>query len=77
MDQRQQKLLLSIACCPTLTSQRICQEFETIREKALSVPANTEDMTEMITYVTDIKANGVAVLQEKIKVSSRHHIDPH
>uniref|UniRef100_A0A8C5ATC2 Dynein, axonemal, heavy chain 12 n=1 Tax=Gadus morhua TaxID=8049 RepID=A0A8C5ATC2_GADMO len=51
------ELLLSIACCPTLTSQRICQEFETIREKALSVPANTEDMTEMITYVTDIKAN--------------------
>ncbi|XP_056445731.1 dynein axonemal heavy chain 12 isoform X2 [Gadus chalcogrammus] len=46
---------------------KICQEFETIREKALSVPANTEDMTEMITYVTDIKANGVALLQEKIK----------
>ncbi|CAL8325422.1 unnamed protein product [Merluccius merluccius] len=45
---------------------QICQEFETIREKALNVPESIEDITEMISYVAHIKTEGIAVLQEKI-----------
>ncbi|XP_056131285.1 dynein axonemal heavy chain 12 [Lampris incognitus] len=44
----------------------ICREFETIQERALKVPENTEDMTEMIAYITYTKTEGIAVLHEKI-----------
>ncbi|XP_067448608.1 dynein axonemal heavy chain 12 [Thunnus thynnus] len=46
---------------------QICSEFETIREKALQVPENTEDMTQMRDYITFIKTKGTAQLNEKIK----------
>ncbi|XP_071374585.1 dynein axonemal heavy chain 12 [Centroberyx affinis] len=45
---------------------QICREFETIKEKALTVPENTEDMTQMIAYISDTKTNGIAKLNEKI-----------
>uniref|UniRef100_A0A4W6E1U6 Dynein axonemal heavy chain 12 n=1 Tax=Lates calcarifer TaxID=8187 RepID=A0A4W6E1U6_LATCA len=46
---------------------QICSEFETIRKKALKVPENTEDMTQMIDYINFIKTKGIAELSEKIK----------
>uniref|UniRef100_A0A4W6E1J2 Dynein axonemal heavy chain 12 n=1 Tax=Lates calcarifer TaxID=8187 RepID=A0A4W6E1J2_LATCA len=49
---------------------QICSEFETIRKKALKVPENTEDMTQMIDYINFIKTKGIAELSEKIKVNT-------
>ncbi|XP_071332600.1 dynein axonemal heavy chain 12 [Trachinotus anak] len=46
---------------------QICSEFETIREKALKVPENTEDMTQMIDYIKFTKTTGIDELNEKIK----------
>ncbi|XP_040909250.1 dynein heavy chain 12, axonemal [Toxotes jaculatrix] len=46
---------------------QICSEFETVREKALKVPENTEDMTQMVEYTNFTKTKGIAELNEKIK----------
>ncbi|XP_061590831.1 dynein axonemal heavy chain 12 [Cololabis saira] len=45
----------------------ICSEFETIRQKALEVPENTEDIAQMEEYITFTKTKGIAALEEKIK----------
>lgn len=50
--------------------QRICSEFETITEKALKVPENTEDMTQMVDYINFTKTKGITELNEKIKVNN-------
>ncbi|XP_046897139.1 dynein axonemal heavy chain 12 [Hypomesus transpacificus] len=52
-------------------SLQICQEFETIKEKALKVPETTEDMTEMIAYISHIKTKGIQELNAKIMET--HH----
>ncbi|XP_062316503.1 dynein axonemal heavy chain 12 [Osmerus eperlanus] len=52
-------------------SLQICQEFETIKEKALKVPETTEDMTEMIAYISHIKTKGIEELNAKIMET--HH----
>lgn len=36
----------------------------------MKVPENTEDMTQMIDYITFIKTKGIAQLNEKIMVSN-------
>uniref|UniRef100_A0A8D3AAF5 Dynein axonemal heavy chain 12 n=1 Tax=Scophthalmus maximus TaxID=52904 RepID=A0A8D3AAF5_SCOMX len=46
---------------------QICSEFETIGEKALKVPENTEDMTQMLDFIQFTKTEGIAELNEKIK----------
>ncbi|XP_023257599.1 dynein heavy chain 12, axonemal [Seriola lalandi dorsalis] len=46
---------------------QICSEFEIIREKALKVPENTEDMTQMVDYINFTKTTGIAELNAKIK----------
>uniref|UniRef100_A0A3B4Z7I9 Dynein axonemal heavy chain 12 n=1 Tax=Stegastes partitus TaxID=144197 RepID=A0A3B4Z7I9_9TELE len=45
---------------------QICNDFETIREKALKVPENTEEMAEMDEYINFTKTKGTTELQEKI-----------
>uniref|UniRef100_A0A3Q1B603 Dynein axonemal heavy chain 12 n=1 Tax=Amphiprion ocellaris TaxID=80972 RepID=A0A3Q1B603_AMPOC len=63
---------------------QICNEFETIREKALKVPENTEQMAEMDEYINFTKTKGSAELTEKIKEAhcrldyllNAHIIDP-
>ncbi|KAF7662821.1 hypothetical protein LDENG_00225550 [Lucifuga dentata] len=45
---------------------QICSEFETIRERALTEPENTEDITHMINYIEVTKTKGIAELNEKI-----------
>ncbi|XP_019944293.2 dynein axonemal heavy chain 12 [Paralichthys olivaceus] len=45
----------------------ICSEFETIRETALKVPENTEDMAQMAGYVHFTKTKSIAELNDKIK----------
>lgn len=49
---------------------RICKEFETMKEKALNPPVATEDMTEMILYISHAKTEGIEELNNKIFVSS-------
>ncbi|KAG7518207.1 dynein heavy chain 12, axonemal [Solea senegalensis] len=48
---------------------QICSEFETIREKALKVPEDTEDLTQMMDYILSTKTEGIAGLKEKIQKS--------
>ncbi|KAK2851543.1 hypothetical protein Q5P01_007819 [Channa striata] len=63
----------------------ICSEFEAIKEKALQVPENIEDMANMIDYVNFTKTKGIAELNEKIKEAycrlvyllDVHMIEPH
>ncbi|XP_029912440.1 dynein heavy chain 12, axonemal [Myripristis murdjan] len=50
---------------------QICHEFETIKEKALTVPDNTEDMIQMVAYIRNAKTNAIAKLNEKIKETYR------
>ncbi|KAM3869140.1 dynein axonemal heavy chain 12-like [Diretmus argenteus] len=45
---------------------QIHHEFETIKKKALTVPKNIEDMTQMIAYISDTKTKVIAKLNEKI-----------
>ncbi|KAM6924384.1 dynein axonemal heavy chain 12 [Xenentodon cancila] len=45
----------------------ICSEFETIRQKALEVPENTDDIARMVEYITFTKTKGIPALKEKIK----------
>uniref|UniRef100_A0A3Q1GHE1 Uncharacterized protein n=1 Tax=Acanthochromis polyacanthus TaxID=80966 RepID=A0A3Q1GHE1_9TELE len=63
---------------------QICNEFETIREKALKVPESTDEMAEMDGYINFMKTKGSAELTEKIKEAhcrldyllDAHVIDP-
>lgn len=49
--------------------QRICSEFESIRDIVLKIPENTDDMTQIIDYINFTKTKGIAELNEKIKVN--------
>ncbi|KAG7262165.1 hypothetical protein CRUP_003827 [Coryphaenoides rupestris] len=62
------KAFAQIIVARLVRDHRFCQEFETIRETALRLPENTEEMTEMIAYIAHVKSKGIAVLQEKIMV---------
>lgn len=53
-----------------LSLQRICSEFETIRENALKVPETTDAMTQLIDYIKFIKTKGIEELNEKIQVTN-------
>ncbi|XP_066529410.1 dynein axonemal heavy chain 12 [Hoplias malabaricus] len=50
---------------------QICEEFETIRDKALKLPETTEDMTEMIAYIDHAKTKGTEELSSKIMETHR------
>uniref|UniRef100_A0A803T0M9 Dynein axonemal heavy chain 12 n=1 Tax=Anolis carolinensis TaxID=28377 RepID=A0A803T0M9_ANOCA len=47
---------------------RICDEFETIKVRALKVPQTTEEMMESIVYIDKAKTIGIQQLYERIKV---------
>lgn len=49
--------------------QRICSEFESIREIALKTPENTDDMRQVLDYVHSMKTKGIVELNKKIKVN--------
>uniref|UniRef100_A0A673A977 Dynein axonemal heavy chain 12 n=1 Tax=Sphaeramia orbicularis TaxID=375764 RepID=A0A673A977_9TELE len=44
---------------------QICSEFDIIRKDALKVPANTEEITQMIDYINLTKTKGIPDLQKK------------
>nr|XP_008166211.1 dynein axonemal heavy chain 12 isoform X1 [Chrysemys picta bellii] len=52
-------------------NEKICKEFETIKERALKVPETTEEMMEMIAYVEKAKTTGIQELLIKIKECQR------
>ncbi|MFT7804825.1 dynein heavy chain 12, axonemal [Arapaima gigas] len=66
-----QTLLKHLVATHRMQSQEICQEFETIKAKALRVPDTTEDMMEMISYVEYIKTTGIEELNAKILDTKR------
>jgi len=47
----------------------ICQEFETIAERALQEVATTEELMEMIDYIEEARTNGMRKLNERVVVS--------
>ncbi|XP_021171969.2 dynein heavy chain 12, axonemal [Fundulus heteroclitus] len=51
-------------------NQLICSEFETINNKALEVPENTDAIAQMVDYINFTKTKGVKVLDEKIQEAS-------
>uniref|UniRef100_A0A8C8RTS4 Dynein heavy chain linker domain-containing protein n=1 Tax=Pelusios castaneus TaxID=367368 RepID=A0A8C8RTS4_9SAUR len=48
-------------------NEKICKEFETIRERSLKVPETTEEMMETIAYVEKAKTTGIQELLIRIK----------
>ena len=47
----------------------ICEEFETIAERALQEVATTEELMEMIDYIEEARTNGMRKLNERVIVS--------
>uniref|UniRef100_A0A8B9IQ18 Dynein axonemal heavy chain 12 n=1 Tax=Anser cygnoides TaxID=8845 RepID=A0A8B9IQ18_ANSCY len=45
----------------------VCEQFETIKERALKVPETTEEMMETIAYIKEVKTKGVQDLLLRIK----------
>ncbi|XP_021265333.1 dynein heavy chain 12, axonemal [Numida meleagris] len=48
-------------------NEKICREFEAIKERALKVPESTEEMVETIAYIKEVKAKGIQDLSLRIK----------
>ena len=49
----------------------ICKEFEGIRQRALKVPEDTREMTDMMKFIKDAKTARLVKLNEQIKVRDR------
>ncbi|KAM6256904.1 dynein axonemal heavy chain 12 [Porphyrio hochstetteri] len=52
-------------------NEKICREFEAIKERALKVPETTEEMVETIAYIKKVKTEGIQELLLRIKECSR------
>ncbi|XP_034028529.1 dynein heavy chain 12, axonemal [Thalassophryne amazonica] len=50
-------------------NQQICSDFESIQEKALTVPENADDLAQMIKYISSTKSKAIAELNKKIMES--------
>uniref|UniRef100_A0A669P0P7 Dynein axonemal heavy chain 12 n=1 Tax=Phasianus colchicus TaxID=9054 RepID=A0A669P0P7_PHACC len=48
-------------------NEKICREFEAIKERALKVPESTEEMVETMAYIKEVKAKGIQDLSLRIK----------
>ncbi|XP_039204062.1 dynein heavy chain 12, axonemal isoform X2 [Crotalus tigris] len=65
------KLLDLLACNHREENNMICNEFETIKERALKVPETTEEMMESIAFIDKAKTIGIQKLYERIKECQR------
>ncbi|KAM9785999.1 dynein axonemal heavy chain 12-like [Neosynchiropus ocellatus] len=63
-------LLNEMMCNHRKMNLHICSEFETIRETALKVPENTDDIIELIGYTERTKTQTIALLKEKLTDAS-------
>uniref|UniRef100_A0A8C5R657 Dynein axonemal heavy chain 12 n=1 Tax=Leptobrachium leishanense TaxID=445787 RepID=A0A8C5R657_9ANUR len=52
-------------------NEKVCSEFEMIREHALKVPVTTEDVIEEIEFVEQVKTKRLVELKAQIAVSTR------
>ncbi|NXL48091.1 DYH7 protein, partial [Podilymbus podiceps] len=52
-------------------NEKICSEFEAIKERALKVPETTEEMVETIAYIKKVKTKGIQDLLLRIKECCR------
>lgn len=50
-------------CC------RICQEFSVIRDRALKTPETSEDLMDMMTFITNARNMGMVKLNDRISES--------
>lgn len=55
--------IINVICCS------ICKEFEDIKERALKVPEDTQEMTDMMKFIKDAKTSKLVKLNEQIKAS--------
>ena len=51
--------------------QRICKEFEEIKEKALEIPTSTEQLMTNGEYMTRVKTEIIDELRDKIQITMR------
>ncbi|XP_015730364.1 dynein heavy chain 12, axonemal isoform X3 [Coturnix japonica] len=61
-------------------NEKICREFEAIKERALKVPQSTEEMVETMDYIRDVKVKGIQDLSLRIKECSgqmKYFLDVH
>jgi hypothetical protein len=47
----------------------ICEEFQTIRDRALKPPDSSEDLMEMVKFTQEARTSGMVALNERIKES--------
>ena len=66
-----QSVFKNIPCDDTRFHFSICKEFETIKERALKVPEDSEEMMEMIAYIEKARIGGIKVLSDRIGESVR------
>uniref|UniRef100_A0A8B9Q220 Dynein axonemal heavy chain 12 n=1 Tax=Apteryx owenii TaxID=8824 RepID=A0A8B9Q220_APTOW len=52
-------------------NEKICRDFEAIKERALKVPETTEEMMETMAYIKKAKTKGIQELLLRIKCSQR------
>nr|BAB63022.1 hypothetical protein [Macaca fascicularis] len=64
-------LLNDIASKYRKENERICSEFEAIKEHALKVPETTEEMMDLISYVEKVRTAGIEELILRIQESKR------
>ncbi|XP_026532204.1 dynein heavy chain 12, axonemal [Notechis scutatus] len=65
------KLLDLLASNHREENNKICNEFENIKERALKVPETTEQMMESIAFIDKAKTIGIQKLYERIKECQR------
>jgi len=53
---------------------RICEEFETIAERALREVATTEELIDMIDYIEEARTNGMRKLNQRVIVSEHCNV---
>ncbi|XP_046853910.1 dynein axonemal heavy chain 12-like isoform X2 [Xenia sp. Carnegie-2017] len=64
-----EQLLKRLATNHRNKSLSICKEFEDIKERALKVPEDTQEMTDMMKFIKDAKTSKLVKLNEQIKES--------
>ncbi|XP_053554548.1 dynein axonemal heavy chain 7 [Bombina bombina] len=55
-------------------NKKLCGEFETIAEKALSTPSNTQDLMELKAYIQKVEAQDMMDLERKLFEAKNHLI---
>ena len=60
---------ITIYCISYFNIFSICNEFQAIKQRALKIPEDTREMTDMMKFIKDAKTARLVKLNEQIKVS--------